>query len=199
MTPHRWVTRRSLVAGLLGAGASVVAASNRARAEGPPPFATIRHQFIQLRGARPVPSVPIPLLARGAIDLTSLKGKVVLVNLWATWCPACRTELPMLDRLAASDRGDLVVIAVATDRDRSVVAPFVKGLKLRRLAIGLDSEGLVARAGASGQADTPFALYGIPITFLIGVTGKVEGYISGEADWLSIEARWLLDYYGSAG
>src|SRR5262245_54182682 len=135
MTPHRGITRRTVVAGLLGAGASVAmsAASNRARADGPPPFATVRHQFIQLRGARPVPSVPIPRLSGGAIDLTSLRGKVVLVNFWATWCPACRTELPMLDRLAASDRRDFEVIAVATDRDRSVVAPFVKGLKLRRL------------------------------------------------------------------
>nr|WP_065752952.1 TlpA disulfide reductase family protein [Bradyrhizobium paxllaeri] len=197
MTPHRRLTRRTVVAGLLGAGASAV--SNRARAGGPPPFATVRHQFIQLRGARPVPSVPIPRLAGSPIDLTSLRGKVVLVNFWATWCAACRTELPMLDRLAASDRRDFEVIAVATDRDRSVVAPFVKGLKLRRLAIGLDPDGLVARAGASGQADTPFALYAMPITFLIGVTGQVEGYISGEADWLSAEARRLLDYYASAG
>ncbi|NOJ40086.1 TlpA family protein disulfide reductase [Bradyrhizobium australiense] len=201
MMRHRGVTRRTMVTRLLGAGASVAmpAASNRARAQGPPPFATVRHQFIQLRGARPVPSVPIPRLSGGTIDLTSLRGKVVLVNFWATWCPACRTELPMLDRLAASDVRDLVVIAVATDRDRSVVAPFVKGLKLRRLAIGLDPDGLAARAGASGQADTPFALYGMPITFLIGITGQVEGYISGEADWLSIEARRLLDYYASAG
>jgi thiol-disulfide isomerase/thioredoxin len=201
MTPHRGVTRRTVVAGLLGAGASVAtsAASSRAWAEGPPPFATARHQFIQLRGARPVPPVPIPRLSGGAVDLTSLKGKVVLVNFWATWCAACRTELPMLDRLAASEREDLVVIAVATDRDRSVVAPFVKGLKLRRLAIGLDPNGLVAKARTSGQADTPFALYGMPITFLIGVTGHVEGYISGEADWLSVEARRLLDHYAGAG
>jgi thiol-disulfide isomerase/thioredoxin len=198
MTPHRRLTRRTLVAGLLGAGA-LAAMSARVRADGPPPFATVRHQFIQLRGARPVPSVPIPRLSGGAIDLTSLRGKVALVNFWATWCPACRTELPMLDRLAASDRRDFEVIAVATDRDRSVVAPFVKALKLRRLAIGLDPDGLVARAGAGGQADTPFALYAMPITFLIGVTGQVEGYISGEADWLSTEARRLLDYYASAG
>jgi thiol-disulfide isomerase/thioredoxin len=197
MTPHRRVTRRIVIAGLLGA--CVPAMSHRARADGPPPFATVRHQFIQIRGARPVPSVRIPRLSGAAIDLTSFKGKVTLVNFWATWCAACRTELPMLDRLAASDRRDLEVIAVATDRDRSVVAPFVKALKLRRLAIGLDPDGLVARAGASGQADTPFALYAMPITFLIGVTGQVEGYISGEADWLSVEARRLLDYYASAG
>lgn len=197
MTSHRRVTRRSVVAGLLGAGVSVAmpAASSRARAAGPPPFGNARHQFIELRGARPVPSIPIPRLSGGTIDLTSFKGKVVLVNFWATWCAACRIELPMLERLVAGERSDVMVVAVATDRDKSVVAPFVRKLKLRRLAIGLDPEGLVARAGSSQQADTPFALYGMPITFIIGVTGRAEGYISGEADWLSPDAGRLLDYY----
>ena len=122
---------------------------------------------------------------------------MVLVNFWATWCPACRTELPMLDRLAESGRNDLVIIAVSTDHNRSLVPPFVKQLKLRRLTIGLDPGGLVSRVDA-GEVDTPFALYGMPISFLIGVTGQVEGYMTGEADWLSADASRLFDYYADA-
>jgi thiol-disulfide isomerase/thioredoxin len=200
MRSDQKVTRRSAVAGLIGAGASLAMSpiSTRAAVGGPPPFATVQHQFIELRGARPVPPVPIPRLSGGVLDLKSLKGRVVLVNFWATWCPACRTELPMLDQLAASGRADLAVIAIATDRDRSKVAPFVKELKLRRLTIGFDPGGLIAGAGARGEPDTPFALYGMPISFLLGVTGQVEGYISGEADWLSVEASRLFDYYASA-
>ncbi|MGY3618920.1 TlpA family protein disulfide reductase [Bradyrhizobium sp. USDA 10063] len=200
MMSDRTATRRSVVARLIGAGAAlaVPAMSNSAEAGGPPPFATARSQFIEIRGARQVPPVPIPRLSGGVLDLTSLRGKVVLVNFWATWCPACRTELPMLDLLAAGGRADLAVIAIATDRDRSKVAPFVKELKLRRLAVGFDPGGLVARAGASGEADTPFALYGMPISFLLGIGGQVEGYISGEADWLSAEASRLFDYYATA-
>ena len=79
-----------------------------------------------------------------------------------------------------------------------MVAPFAKKLKLRHLGIGFDPGGLVGRAGASDGVDTPFALYGMPITFLLGVTGQVEGYITGEADWLSTEARRLFDYYVGA-
>jgi hypothetical protein len=71
-------------------------------------------------------------------------------------------------------------------------------LKLRHLGIGFDPGGLVGRAGASDGVDTPFALYGMPITFLLGVTGQVEGYMTGEADWLSTEARRLFDYYAAA-
>jgi thiol-disulfide isomerase/thioredoxin len=171
----------------------------RARSGGPPPFATVRHQFTLVRGARPIPPAPIPRLGGGAVDLTSLRGKVVLVNFWATWCAACRTELPILDQLSANRSADLAVIAIATDRDRSVVAPFAKRLKLRHLAIGFDPGGLVARADASDAVDTPFALYGMPISFLLGVTGQVEGYMTGEADWHSADAHRLFDYYASAG
>ena len=198
MTSHRSPTRRSFVAGVMGATASL-AMPARAGAGGPPPFATVRHQFTEVRGARPVPAVPIPRLGGGALDLASLRGKVVLVNFWATWCPACRTELPILDRLAGNGRADLAVVAITTDRDRSLVAPFVRKLNLRHLTIGFDPGALVARAGASESVDTPFALYGMPISFLLGVAGKVEGYITGEADWLSIEASRLIDYYASVG
>ena len=198
MTSHRSPTRRSFVAGVMGATASL-AMPARAGAGGPPPFATVRHQFTEVRGTRPVPAVPIPRLGGGALDLASLRGKVVLVNFWATWCPACRTELPILDRLAGNGRADLAVVAITTDRDRSLVTPFVRKLNLRHLTIGFDPGALVARAGASDSVDTPFALYGMPISFLLGVAGKVEGYITGEADWLSIEASRLFDYYASAG
>ena len=201
MTSHRRPNRRTVVAGMMGATVSLAmpALPGRAGAGGPPPFATVRHQFTEVRGARPVPVLPIPRLGKGTLDLTSLRGKVVLVNFWATWCPACRTELPILDRLAGNGRADLAVVAITTDRDRSLVAPFVKKLNLRHLTIGFDPGGLVARAGASDSVDTPFALYGMPISFLLGVTGQVEGYLTGEADWLSIEASRLFDYYASAG
>ncbi|XIA65328.1 TlpA family protein disulfide reductase [Bradyrhizobium sp. TZ2] len=201
MTSHRSPTRRTFAAGMVGAAVSLAmpALPGRAAAGGPPPFATGRHQFTLVRGARPVPVAPIPRLGGGALDLKSFRGKVVLVNFWATWCPACRTELPILDQLAGNRHANLAVVAITTDRDRSVVAPFVKQLKLRHLTIGFDPGGLVARAGASDGVDTPFALYGMPISFLLGVTGQVEGYITGEADWRSIEARRLFDYYASAG
>jgi len=185
---------------MLGAGTAFAMSASPSHAAGrsPPPFGTIRHQFTLVQGARPVPPVAIPALAKGTLDLTVFKGKMVLVNFWATWCAACRTELPMLDRLAASGRTDLAVVAISTDRNRALVGPFVKALKLGRLAIGFDPGGLVSRVDA-GEVDTPFALYGMPITFLLGVTGQVEGYMTGEADWLSADASRLFDYYATIG
>ncbi|MGN1285849.1 MAG: TlpA family protein disulfide reductase [Bradyrhizobium sp.] len=196
MTVVRAPTRRAVVAGMIGAGAALAMPARAA--SGPPQFGTIRHQFTLVQGAYPVPPVTIPALAGGAIDLAAFKGRLVLVNFWATWCAACRTELPMLDRLAASGRSDLAVIAVSTDRNRALVAPYVKQLKLRHLTIGFDPGGLVSRVDAA-EVETPFALYGMPISFLIGVTGQVEGYLTGEADWLSADASGLFDYYAGGG
>src|SRR5688572_8760691 len=127
MTSYHGPTRRTFIAGA-AASLAIPALPGRAVAGGPPPFATVRHQFTEMRGARPVPAVSIPRLGAAALDLTSLRGKVVLVNFWATWCPACRTELPILDRLARGGRADLAVVAITTDRDRSLVAPFVRKL-----------------------------------------------------------------------
>ncbi|GKQ53426.1 TlpA disulfide reductase family protein [Bradyrhizobium sp. Ce-3] len=199
MTSVRVPTRRAVVAGMIGAGASFAMPAARLHAaSGPPQFGTIRHQFTQIEGARPVPPVAIPALAGGVLDLAAFRGRLVLVNFWATWCAACRTELPMLDRLAASGRSDLTVVAISTDRNRAAVAPYVRQLKLRKLAIGFDPGGLVSRVDAA-EVDTPFALYGMPISFLIGITGQVEGYITGEADWLSTEAGAVFDYYAAGG
>ena len=107
-TPHRGraiarspISRRTLLKGALATTAALAAGGTAAdaRPDGPPPFGTARHQFTVIRGARPIPSVAVPRLVGKPVDLTAFPGKVVLVNFWATWCPACNTELPILDRL----------------------------------------------------------------------------------------------------
>jgi thiol-disulfide isomerase/thioredoxin len=196
------ISRRTLLKGALAAtAASVVVARADARSDGPPPFGTARHQFTVIRGARPIPSVAVPRLDGKPIDLSAFPGKVVLVNFWATWCPACKIELPILDRLQEIEtRTNLQVIAIATDRvGRAEVASFARGLKLQHLDLGIDPGGLVARAGEVAGPDTPFGLYAMPISYVIGTTGQVEGYLAGEVDWLSDDARRLLDYYKGRG
>jgi thiol-disulfide isomerase/thioredoxin len=198
------ISRRTLLTGALAmtaASAVVRRADADARSDGPPSFGTARHQFTVIRGARPIPSVAVPRLDGKPIHLTAFPGKVVLVNFWATWCPACKTELPILDRLQDIEtRANLQVIAIATDRvGRADVAAFARNLKLRHLDIGIDPGGLVARGGEVAGPDTPFGLYAMPISYVIGTTGQVEGYLAGEVDWTSEDARRLLDYYKGRG
>ncbi len=196
------MSRRALLKGaLVTTVVSAIGPDANARSDGPPPLGSARHQFTVIRGARPIPPVPVPRLDGKPIDLTAFSGKVVLVNFWATWCPACKIELPILDRLQNIEtRANLHVIAIVTDRvSRADVASFARNLKLRHLEVGIDPGGLVARAGETTAPDTPFGLYAMPITYVIGMTGQVEGYLAGEVDWTSDEARRLLDYYRRRG
>jgi thiol-disulfide isomerase/thioredoxin len=165
--------------------------------DAPPLFGNSRHQFTILEPARMVPPIPITRLDGAVTTFASFLGKVVLVNFWATWCPACRTELPLLDQLQASAGAkDLQVIAISMDRGgRATVAPFVRSLNVRHLDVYLDPEGRIVRAGDDDNPAIPFGRYGMPISYVIDPAGRIAGYIAGEADWTSDAAKRLLDYY----
>ena len=199
------VTRRTALGGMLGAVSSVVVPSRlaQARTNGPPPFGTARSQFTLLAPVKTVPSLPLTRLDGTIANFAAFRGKTVLVNFWATWCAACRVELPILDRLQETigqksmGQKNLKVVAVSLDRNgRTAVVPFVQKLKLRHLEIYLDPDGRVGSVG-NDNAAAPFPIYGMPISYLIGPTGRIEGYVTGEADWLSDDARNLLSYYAN--
>jgi thiol-disulfide isomerase/thioredoxin len=117
------------------------------------------------------------------------------LNFWATWCAPCRTELPILDRLHAQNGLDGPhVLAVCEDRaERSAIVRFLENLGIRHLPIYRDPNGYVASSDRDNRR-APFALYGMPITYLISASGKVAGYMSGAADWNNEAARSLIDY-----
>ncbi len=138
------------------------------------------------------PPVPTPLeaftdLAGNRVRLAELKGRVVLLNFWATWCAPCVREMPSLDRLQAAlgDRG-LSVVAVSIDRGAKVILPFTKRLGLAHLGLYHDPEGALFRA---------FRVTGLPASFLIDPDGAILGAYAGPAEWDGPEARALIEYY----
>jgi thiol-disulfide isomerase/thioredoxin len=145
----------------------------------------------------PPPLRPTGLDGRAA-DLGALEGRVTLINFWATWCPACVNELPILERLHLSDNG-VRVIAIAVDREGGPqkVLRYLQKLNVRRLPVYLDPEGVIAYADQNNERKAPFALYGMPISYVIDRAGRIAGYFPGEADWMSPAALKLLDYYRS--
>lgn len=126
-----------------------------------------------------MPSVRLFGLDGGTIDLQSLCGKLVLLNFWTSWCAACRTELPALERLHDDDRrGSLHVLAVSEDRgSRASVERFVRDLKIATLPVYWDPNGYVGYSDGVNSRSAPFALYGMPITNLVAGSGRVIGYI----------------------
>ncbi len=164
-----------------------------------PLFESGRYQFIILQPQRDVPDVRLFHIDGSTVLLSSLRGRPTLLNFWATWCPPCRTELPILDQLQGerapqSGSGGLKVLAVAVDRaDRSTVVRFVQTLGISHLPIYRDPNGYVA-SPEPDRRNAPFVLYGMPITYLISASGKVVGYMLGAADWNGEAAGKLLAY-----
>jgi thiol-disulfide isomerase/thioredoxin len=191
-------TRREIVlSGLLGTVASLASpAIASPQAVDIPAFESGRYQFTIIRPQRELPSIRLFRLEGGTIDLSSLRGKPILLNFWVSWCAACRTELPILERQYRSVwQNNLHVVAVSEDRSsRQSVERFVKALKLQTLPIYLDPSGYLAYSDSANSRNAPFALYGMPITYLIASSGWVVGYMPGAADWSSPAANDLIEH-----
>ena len=154
----------------------------------PPVLRNAGNQFVFLRPQKPAPMTPILAEDGSMMVLDRYRGKVILLNFWATWCPPCVRELPTLDNLQFILGGrDFTVMALSIDAaDMAVPVSFVRGLGLENLDVYLDFTGTIAKG---------FLLYGMPITYLIDRRGLVIGYIVGAADWDSPEAMKFLSHY----
>lgn len=124
-----------------------------------------------------------------SFDWSSTKGKLVLVNVWATWCPPCRAELPSLESLAKNERlkDKLVVLCVSQD-DRPE--------KLREF---LEKNRLDFPAYFVPELPVDFVTDGIPATFLISAEGKLIGSDIGSARWDAPEFVTKLETLASGG
>ncbi len=190
-------SRRTVLGGMIGTTVSLMAGAAAAAEDiSIPSFESGRYQFTILRPQIEIPPIRLFGLDGKTIDLSSLGGKPILLNFWATWCAACRTELPILDRLLGENRrSGLQVIAISEDRsDRETVARFVRTNKIGNLPIYRDPNGYVAFSDRDNERKAPFGLYGMPITYLITASGRVIGYMPGAADWTSGSASELIEY-----
>jgi peroxiredoxin len=130
-----------------------------------------------------VPDLRLPSLAGGTTDLGDLRGRVVLVNFWATWCPPCVAEMPSLDRLARALGGEgLVVVGVSVDEDETALRAFVA-------RHGLAFPILRDRGAHTAAA---WRTAGYPQTFLVARDGTLVRTFLGPAEWDTPEA---LSYF----
>ncbi|MBK8616758.1 MAG: TlpA family protein disulfide reductase [Anaerolineales bacterium] len=111
------------------------------------------------------PELILEDLAGNRVSLNDYRGSVVLVNLWATWCPPCREEMPALQKFYEKYKADgFVLIAIDQEETREVVAPFVKEFGLT-FPIWLDADYLAQRE---------FNTMNLPSSYVIDRTGKVR-------------------------
>lgn len=123
---------------------------------------------------KPADDFTVTLMNGSTFRLSEHRGKTVLLNFWATWCPPCREEMPALERLYRQhkDRG-LVLVAVSIDADAKVVPPYVKASKLT-FPIALDPKAEVANR---------YGVRALPSSFVIDRQGTMAGLALGPRVW----------------
>ncbi len=190
MTPF---SRRAFISGALAALGGSIARAQELGTGCASTFRSASSQFVRLEPATPLPELTLERLDGRAMRLGDFQGGLVLMSFWATWCPPCRRELPMPERLRQAGREiPLEVVAVSIDQGgRAAVAPFLRNLKISKLKPFVDPEGRLAQpVGASAEA--PFVLSGLPISFVVDRSSTAVGYITGDVDWTSPEALAFL-------
>ena len=139
----------------------------------------------------PAPPLDVPRLNGGTIHLASLRGHVVLLNFWATWCMPCKSEMPMLQRWYGSVRArGVVVLGVDQQEGRGDVAPFIRALHVQ-YPIALDTDGV---------ASARFDVAGLPTTLVIDRQGIVRSFRPGilDAAYLSTQLRTVVESHPPA-
>ena len=185
-------SRRQFVTGAVAAVAGLTATgAPAALAAGPKSFIRGAMTTFVFRKRRPhVPDLVPDLKFRDRDDaeraITEWRGRVVLINLWATWCAPCRKEMPSLDRLQSGLGGaDFEVVAVSIDRKGlKASGAFLKEIGASNLELYVDKSGKVARDLKS---------FGLPASVLIGRNGEEIGRLIGPAEWDSGEAVALVE------
>lgn len=132
------------------------------------PFVQTAGGLAALEG-RPLEAATLTRVTDGsAIDLAEFRGRVVVVNLWGTWCPPCRAEMPDLIRLASDDPARVVVVTVS-DEDRVTQQRFAE-------LVGLPPDAAVGSIGLDSSTFRPF-------TILLDQSGVVREFHFGAKDY----------------
>lgn len=133
----------------------------------------------------PAPDFQLTTLDNRTVSLSGLRGKVVMVHFWATWCPPCVEELPALDRFARSLAGsDLEVLTISVDEGGpDVVREFMQRNKLA-LPVLLDPDKTAA---------SRYGTFKFPETYLVDRQGIIRNKIIGAVDWGRPEAREIIE------
>lgn len=141
--------------------------------------------FVFKKAPEPLPEVSFTDGAGKAMTLADLKGRKVLLNLWATWCAPCRKEMPALERLQKELGSDkFEVVALSVDRGGiDASKKFLDQIKVTALKLYVD---------ATGRANSTLKAVGLPTTLLIDEQGREIGRLVGPAEWDSEDAKRLV-------
>ncbi len=126
-----------------------------------------------------------------AIHIRDLRGKIVIVNFWATWCPPCVVEFPILISLAEKSKGRVVLLALSSDKTESDIQQFITrqesngvNMKAKGVFLALDPERKITR--------DVFKITSYPESLIVGPDGTILRHIIGGTDWDLLDVQDLF-------
>lgn len=180
LTRRHWLTGFSILAAMVKAFPAAAATRSQAGTHG-----LENYQDISPPGLIPDVSFSFGGDDGSSFKLSDFQGKVILFNLWATWCPTCVLEMPSMDRLQDKLGGDdFMVLPISLDRGGSqVVIDFYEENNIKNLPIAIDNSLNVTRK---------INPRGLPFSLLLNRQGEAVGSSLGSEEWDSAHAQALI-------
>jgi cytochrome c biogenesis protein CcmG, thiol:disulfide interchange protein DsbE len=149
-----------------------------------PPESTL---ILNEMGKSGVPITEFKLLSGETLTLEQLRGKLVILNFWASWCEPCVTEFPSLQNLIKKFEGQIVMIAISGDFEKQEIADFWKAFKVNdpNIYSVWDEDKSISKA---------YGTFKLPESYVLGKQGELIRKISGVDKWDTAEA---IEYFQS--
>ena len=129
-------------------------------------LAPLTHNLTVIKNPMPAPNLRLKNMDDEFVDIRDLKGKVVVVNFWATWCPPCRREMSSLERLhLATQDKNVVVLAVNVGEDIDIVFPFMGNIN--------PSPSFPILFDTDAKVTTKWKVRGLPTTYIVSPKGNI--------------------------
>jgi len=166
------IPSRPLTASPMNRRCFLVTATGLALAALSPSAWSLAKGLTPLETPAPAPALRLQDLQGKTIDLAQYRGRVVLVNFWATWCPPCRKEFPSLGRVRNLFKPEeFEVLAVNVDEDRETALAFA------------GSPGFPVLLDSNSKATMTWPIKGLPTSFLIDPQGRLAFSLAGEQEF----------------
>jgi peroxiredoxin len=126
----------------------------------------------------------VPMPGKTKFRLSEQRGKVVMINFWATWCPPCREEMPAMERLYREHKdAGFTILAISLDADTSLVSPYVAEHKFT-FPVGLDPDMTLAEK---------YAVRALPSSFIVDRQGTMTALAIGPRHWDNDASHSLVE------
>jgi thiol-disulfide isomerase/thioredoxin len=123
---------------------------------------------------KPAPALALPSLSGGTVRLEQMRGRVVLINFWAVWCPPCRKEMPSMARLATKlGERPFTILGVNVGESPDDIRAFLKQVPVN-FPILLDAEG---------ENLKPWQVFAFPTSYVVDKRGRVRLGLFGSIEW----------------